>query len=433
MQVSSQLLRSSLTSERSAPIRQALKLWRTSILLSIVGLAGGLGNFAFQGMIARHLEKSEWGYVSSTLAFVSFLGLPLAIVSTALVHYIAHFQAANDEARLQGLLAGSRNFLLKITFAVSLLAALLLHPLSQFFHFPRSSLMLVAFSCVLLGLWSGFATTLFQGMAWFKRMALVGLVAVAMRLAFGWIMTSKYPTAEMAVSATTFSLLANLALFYWWKDIFKGGVQISPWNAEFFNYLLITTAFVGGTYFFTQGDLLVAQRYFGNNMGSYTAAGLLGRALTMVVAPFLTVLFTSRSGHKSGQAVIDQKILLVLYAAGLTLGSLVLILFRELLVKLIFGKTDPQAAQMVGPFGVTMVFIGLIQAIGTWALASRRHKLTILYGALGVAYWLGLLAIGKEPNQLLTVMPIGGGVAFVILCAAWLLPLRRESQEYPSC
>src|ERR1035437_10287783 len=159
-----------------------VKLWRSGVILSVAGFVGGLGNFAFQGIIHRHIQQeAEWGYVSSTLIFINFLSLPLSIVGWSLVHYIAHFRAANDDARLQGLLSGAPKFLLKATAAGSLLAIALAGPLSRFFNFPRSSLMLVALVCVLVGLWSGFATLLCQGMAWFKRMALVGLAAVGMR------------------------------------------------------------------------------------------------------------------------------------------------------------------------------------------------------------------------------------------------------------
>ncbi len=182
--------------------------------------------------------QEEFGYANSTLDFIAFLGLPLQMVSTALIHYIAYFRGKNDDARLRGLLAGCQNLLVKITIAGSILAIVLANPLGHFFHFPRASLMLVALICVLVGLWSGLAVALCQGMAWFKRLALIGLVADAMRLLFGWVMTKEFPTAGVAVSATTFSLLANLALLYWWKDIFQRDSEtISPWNRRICQFL----------------------------------------------------------------------------------------------------------------------------------------------------------------------------------------------------
>jgi hypothetical protein len=74
-----------------------------------------------------------------------------------------------------------------------------------------------------------------------------------------------------------------------------------------------------------------------------------------------------------------------------------------------------------------MAVTGLIQAIGIWSLASRWFGLSMLYGALGLAYWITLFVRGRTPNDLLTIMPIAAAVAFVLLCIGWLLQLKRES------
>ncbi len=394
-------------------------------MLSAAGLVGGLGNFAFQGIIGRQLELSEFGYVNSTLGFIGLLGLPLSIASTSVVHYIAHFRANNDGARLQGLLSGCQKFLFKLTWGGSLLAMVLVKPLSDFFHFPRTSLMLTGLLCLLVGLWGGYAGAFCQGMAWFKRLAFIGLLTVGLRFLFGWWVTLKFPVAEAGVCATAFSLLANLALLFWWKDLFKKGDEISPWNQEFVQYFIVAAACMGGGFCFIQGDLLVAQRYFsGEQLGAYTAAGLLARALPMTVGPLLVVLFTSRSGQRSGHAVREQMILLGLYALGLAVGAALLLLLRDPLTRLILGRANSEASALLDRFAMTMVFVGLLQALGTWALASRWLKMGLLYGALGLAYWLILLAAGKTPAHLLQLMPVAAAVAFILLFATWLVTLR---------
>jgi hypothetical protein len=268
-------------------------------------------------------------------------------------------------------------------------------------------------------------------MAWFKRLAILGLIAVCLRLLFGWIMTKHFPIAEVAVSATTFSLLANLGLLYWWKDIFRhASARISPWNREFLNYLLVTAAYVGGVWFFLQGDSLVAERYFSpSDNKAYQAAGALGRAIPATVTPLLLVMFTSRSGSREGPAGTDQRILLGLFAVGLACGAAGLIVFKDLWVRIIFGQPNPLAAHMIIPFSITMVFGGLAQAIGLWSLASRWLKLAIIYGILGFAYWLTLLTIGHTPDLLLRIMPLAAAIAFGLLCGAWLLALRRKSSR----
>jgi 4-amino-4-deoxy-L-arabinose transferase-like glycosyltransferase len=151
----------------------------------------------------------------------------------------------------------------------------------------------------------------------------------------------------------------------------------------------------------------------------------------MSVAPLLMVLFTSRSGQRAGGIVAEQLKLFGLSGLALVFGAICLFVLRAFCLK-ILGKYTPQAAEMVGPFAATMVFVGLLQALALWALASRWLKISLLYGALGLAYWLTLLTRGQSPGALLQTMPVAAGVAFGILLLAWLFAIRRPQSAAQS-
>jgi hypothetical protein len=392
-----------------------------------------LGNLWCSSIIARNLnfEQGEFGASSSALEFVTLLGLPLAMLNMSVVHYIAHFRSKNDEARLQGLLAGCQSLLLWATLGGSLLGLALWQPLGRFFHFQSASLKLAVLVCLMMSIWFGFGQALCQGMAWFKRMAIINVAAVGIRLLFAWVMTRRYPTAWMALSSMTVSYLGNFILFYWWKDIFRRPAQrISPWNREFIQFLMVTGATVGGSYFLTYGDSLVSKKYFaGAALDAYQMAAKFGRAIPQAVLPLLIVTFTSRSGSKETAAKADQRILLLLYAGGLACGAAVLILCRGLVMKLYLGHPNAAASDMIVPFSITMVLIGLSQAVGMWSLADRTFKVALLYGALGLAYWTTLLLVGKTPHALLLAMPIGAGISFCALCVCWLAEKKRMKDD----
>ena len=68
------------------------KFWRSSLIFTAANFVVGLGNLAFQAIIGNHhLSDREYGLVNTTNTFVGFLGLPLAIATTAVTHYIAKF------------------------------------------------------------------------------------------------------------------------------------------------------------------------------------------------------------------------------------------------------------------------------------------------------------------------------------------------------
>jgi hypothetical protein len=415
-----------------------VKLWRSGIIWTALSFLAGLGNLACSAIIGHHLaaHPGEFGHGNTALDFVTFLGLPLQMLNMSVVHYIAHFRSRNDDARLQGLLAGCQKLLFWGTVFGSLVAISLWQPMGRFFHFERETLMLAVLICGLVGCWSGFGIALCQGMAWFKRMAVIGLVVVSVRILFAYFMTKRYPTAEVALSATTVAMMANFILFYWWKSIFHhpAAQTVSPWNREFLQFLLVTGATVAGNYFFTSGDGLVSNKYFARApLDAFQTAARLGRAIPATVLPLLIVTFTSRSGSREGAARTDQRILIALYAVGLACGAALLILFRSLLVRVIIGRSHnpdqamllDDAARMIVPFSIAMAFIGLNQAIGMWSLADRTFRIALLYGLLGLAYWTTLLVVGKTPAALLWAMPIAAAIAFCILSVSWFANRAR--------
>jgi hypothetical protein len=222
-------------------------------------------------------------------------------------------------------------------------------------------------------------------------------------------------------------LLANLILLFWKKELTLHSRPVSPWNREFVLYLVVSAACVSGGFFFMQGDLLVAKKYFpGAENDAYNCAERLAAALPFTVAPLLTVLFTSRSGERSGNVVAEQLKLLGLYVFGLLTGAVALYILRGLCVKIILGHSSPEAEAMIVRLAITMVFVGLLQSLALWSLASRWVKIALLYGGLGLVYWLVLLARGKTSALLLQTMPVAAAIAFVVLFAVWLIVLRKH-------
>jgi hypothetical protein len=406
---------------------RAGSLWQSGLIFTAAQFLTLLIGFGFQIMIRRQLQGTpgEFGFVQTAIAFVGFLGLPLGIAAQAVTHYIARFHFSRDRDRLHGLLGGCRKFLLHLTIAGSIVTVLLIKPLGHFFHIPRVSLTMVALVCVLASLWGTYLTVLCQGLGWFKRLALVGLLAAVLRFLFGVAATSLSPVAEWAVLASAVMLLANLMLFRWKKEFpRREDAAVSPWNREFGQFLIVSATCVAGANCFSQYDLLVAQKYFPHaKLDDYAAAGLLARQIPALAGPLLAVLFTHRSSRHHGEAMGEQLKLLGLYAGCLIVNGAGLILLKTVGLKLL-GQNTPAAAAMIAPLTVTMIFVGLLQALGTWALASRWVKISLLYGALGLGYWIALFMFGQSPDALLRVMPCAAGGAFGVIFLVWLIALR---------
>ena len=415
---------------------RTLKLLESGVIFAAIGFLATIIHNLFQIVLSRLFVNTpgEFGLMNSTVNLIGYLGMPLAIATQAVTHYVARFHFSGDDARLHGLLAGCRKFLLHITIAGSVIAIILVKPLGDFFHLPRMALTLIVLACVLGNLWSSYITALCQGLGWFKRLALIGLLAAIARLAFGWPTAYLWPMAEWGVLASVVMVLPNLILLFWRHDFPKRTqTSISPWTPEFVQFIIVASAYTIGANIFNTGDTLVSQKYFSEaNRDAYSAAEKLAVGLVTAVGPLLTVLFIHRSSrqHHHGDELWDQLKLLGLYAFGLVCGGLCLYVLRGFCLKL-FHRSTPEAMAMIGRLTISMVFVGLLQAIGTWSLASRWTKISLLYGALGLGYWAVLLALGRTPAALLQIMPLATGSAFAILFVFWIVNLRHHKTAAP--
>jgi hypothetical protein len=413
------------------------KILHSGIIFTALSLITGVGNFLFLKICATALTASgEFGAFGQTTTFVGLLGLPLLMASTAIVHHIAHYRGAGNEARLQGLLVGCRSFLLKLTIVACIMGALLIQPLSRAFDIPRPSLTVAALVSLIIALWCGYASALAQGMGWFKRLALISLAVVAVKTTLVWIFIQKHPVAETGVLAVSAGTLMTLAVFFWWRDLFKSGERISPWDRDFFRYLGVAAAGVGAQWCFTQSDMQVVGNFFaGADKDAYYGAVRIASALHLAVSPLLIVLFTARSGERAGKSLAGPLGLLVLYAAGLAFGALVLFFARDVCIQFMFKRPFPEASAMIGPLAITMIFVGLIQALGMWALASHWLKMGMLFGVLGLSYWGILLGVARQatptnghlpPAVLLKLMPSAAAAGFAVMLVVWVVTLRRN-------
>jgi hypothetical protein len=210
----------------------------------------------------------------------------------------------------------------------------------------------------------------------------------------------------------------------------------NPWTPEFSRYLAAALCVGIATFIFTQSDLLIAQRCTvgiqampgtvptpeiitivakarAKALDTYTAAGLLGRAILMGATPILVVYFTKRSQAGPGQ--LNARALLTIYFALILIGSVMLMLLKEPLSQF-FGRTDdPEMLQRIKVFAIAMVPIGIVQGIGYYLLATSNLVMCYIFGGLGALYLFILGTLGSDLYLLQSLMFGGSAGAILVL------------------
>lgn len=391
-------------------------------ILTVASLFAAVGNYLFQALMRRHLPWSEFGYLNATISLIALAGVPLTAASQTVTHHLALIHATGDDEKMARIQAASLKFLRHLTWVVFALCLILIHPVCEFLHFPRMSLVWIALLWIPVSLWSALGAAWCTGLSRFRLLACLLILSAFVRLAAG-LLASLYPWAETGVFASILSGLI-LAVIVVFSPHHATVVRLRKalFDPTLLLYGAAALAASFGAFVFLQGDQIVAQRHFpGEELGRYSGAGLLGRAIVWASLPVLTVYFTRRSGHNGAQP--SPRWLLGIYLAMIFGGAIFLLLVKVPLLSLFLRAHDPALTQLATWFALAMIPIGILQALGCHYLAARRIPECLAFGVCGVAYLLVITTLGQTPALMLGWMG-GAAWAAVVLLGCLSLGLR---------
>lgn len=414
---------------------------QAGILLTIANFAAALGHFVFQIYCKPRLHTGEFALFNTTLVLVQLLTVPLAAGSQAFTHFISRHHGNDNHEELANLKEWCHRMLRRWTFWLCVAAIFLTHPLTVYFQFSRESMTAIAMGCVPLTLWSVLGTVLLAGQSRFGLLAGLTFGTMVVRFIAGAVLIYLFPYAEAAASASLVAgVVLALPVLLSPKPRPHNMLQ-NPWTPEFSRYLAAALCVGIATFIFTQADLLVAQRASvgirmlpgyeptpeiiaiiakrrAEELDSYTAAGLLGRAILMAATPILVVYFTKRA--QTGAGALNARALLLIYFAMIIVGAVALMILKQPLAHF-FGRTDPIMLHRVQVFAVAMIPIGILQGIGYYLLATGRLTMCYIFGGLGVAYLLILSTWGTDLVILQSLMYGAALGAILVLCMVSLI------------
>ncbi len=400
------------------------------MILTAANLLGAAANYLFQAVMRRHLSWSEFGYLNTTIGVIMFAGVPLTAASQTVTHHLALVRAGGDPEKLERLQAASLKFLRHLTWFLFAISLIFLYPVASYLRFPRMSLAWVALLWIPINLWSTLGGAWCAGLSRFRLYAFLLILTGIVRLMAGDLIVRVYPWAEAGIVGC---LLAGLVL--------ASVVALSPhhgtaarlrqtlFDRELIIYGIAAFAVSFAAFVFLQGDQIIAQRHFpGVELGRYSGAGLLGRAIVWASLPVLIVYFTRRSGHDPAHHDSPTRLLWA-YLALVGMGAIALIVLKKPLLLLLLGAHDPGLDEMTTQFAFTMIPIGVLQALGYHYLASRKILECLVFGGCGFVYLVLLAVYGLTPSLMLLWMALASCASIFLLGVLALI--RKFSAAKP--
>lgn len=351
-----------------------------NVILVFLGTSlSNLFNLIYQILIAHRLSPVDFAAFNSLLALYMMVSSPLGTLYPAVVKYTAQFNAQNETGKIRLLLSG----LLKRTSVIALLTLIIFYFISCFIMDKlkigsAASVYILAISlslsCITPVLSGGV-----QGLESFKWLTSISIISGAVKLILAFLFIGLGFNIAGALGAFLAAILITLALSYiplrnfLTFGIVKDGVNFK----ELFFYLFP----VAITYFcfiaLVSFDMVLVKYFFKpEESGVYSLAQMVGKVLLFLPGAISIVMFPRTSGlHAKNIDTIPTLIRAILYAA--VLCGIVAIgynIFPVFFLKMLTGKTNPEAIMLGRLFSVSMSFFALLFVLLAYFLSKKELR-----------------------------------------------------------
>jgi O-antigen/teichoic acid export membrane protein len=375
--------------------------------------------------MSRMLGPAEYAVFVSLLSVFMVVSVPVTPIQTVVARYTAEFKALGQYGQLRLLLTDLLGKLVGLGVLIGALFVLVSGPIAAFLRIPSSIPVMVVGTMVLVSMLSPVALGALQGLQDFTRLGAYTVAAAVIRLILGVALAYVGLGASGALAASTLStalvfLLALLPLRPLLKPRQPPGLAAPDRSASapaIFGYLASVFVALGCFTALTNVDVVLVKHFFDPvQSGHYSAASMVGKMILYLPGAVAIVMFPKASERST----LNQDTLGVLYnsllVVGLISGAMVLIyfIFPAHVVRFLFGVQYVPAAPLVGIFGLSMAFYGLLNILLFYFLSIKEQRFLLLLVGGALAEIILLLLFHSAPEQIIVVV---GGVGLAVCLA----------------
>jgi O-antigen/teichoic acid export membrane protein len=404
----------------SAAGLDATRIVTHSGLLVAAGMIANVGNYAFQAIAGRMLTVEEFGVMNTLIGLCGASLVPAGALGLSITRWVALSDAAGDRRAVKAIVARAGRRLALYLVGVVVLFALAAGAVQSYLRLPHAAPLWIALLWIVTGLYLGILTAGLQGLRWFTRVAFLTVLAVAGRVAFGFLfMNADWQSSGALAGMMTANLLAlGIACLALWPVLRDEGAPSFD-TAPIYRYLFPVA--VPMTVWSLMGsiDLVIVKHYFSPaSAGHYAAAGLFGRALGSLVTPITLVLFpewTRRTREGSDPASSRGLLLRSVVVVGVVgvVAALVCTLRPEWLLYLLKGKRELSTERLLPLFMWAMIPLSVAWIPYTFHLAVANIRRLYRLLPVFVVYVGGLLLWHHTLTEVLAVVAGGGTLSLV--------------------
>src|SRR3989344_2515623 len=358
------------------------ELVRGSFVLFIAFNIFNILNFVFQFSMARMLGPVEYGVFAVLMSMLYFMAIPSDSIQSIVSRYTSKFNVNGENGKIKSLITKS----LKKGILFAFLIYLLLMPFFYLFsYFLNISFFLVLLTGLMLFTFFLIPTTrgVLQGQKRFNslgiNMVLDSGIKVLISLYLVFIGWSVYGAV---LSILLGSFIALILSFIPLRKTLSEKSKSANFSG-IYQYSSPIVFSILAILLMQSLDVILAKRFFSPEVaGQYAVANLIGKMIffgTLAISKSMFPLSSEKfDDGKNTNKIFYRSLIIVLFLCVSAL--LVLLLFPELFVKVLFGEKYLPVSNIIFNIGLAFSFISLSNLVVLYCISVNR-KINTFYMA----------------------------------------------------
>lgn len=335
-------------------------------------------NYLYHVLMVRMLGPSNYGEFASIISLIGLLGIIPMSLNLVVIKYVS---SAKDDKELSSLVVWLKRKVLIASVIFSSLILVITPFVSSFLHINTLLYLILVAISFLFSTQSLFNRSVLQGLLRFKAMVISILAENAIKVLLSILLV--YFGFAVGGAITGFTLAA---LVGWYITNFflkyKGGNSRVVINVrEIFLFTIpvfIQSLAVTSLY---SSDVILVKHFFPSyEAGIYASLSILGKIIFFGAGPIGAVMFPLVSRRNSRNENHKKVFIFSVFATViLALGVLLLYwLYPFLVIKLLFGQENAEAAGLLVWFGIFITLFTLSSLFISYGLALGKKLIVFL-------------------------------------------------------
>lgn len=407
---------------------------KNSLIFFIGASLASFGNYVFHFIIARMLSVEDYGKVQSLIALFTIFSVFIVSISTLLIKYTAQLKAKKVLNQISWLFFAFTKKMLILGLVFFAIFSIFSQYAAKFLKLDSGLSVVILGAVFLPSFLNSINIGMLKGLEKFKSASLILIFRVFLKallaaLLVSWGLKVKGVMLALAIGglATYFVGLLPLSFLFQKKaERLTTAPRLKKDIYQYFFPVFFTLLFLN---LFYNIDIILVKHFFSSALaGQYSGLALLGHLIYFWGGPIVGVMFPmailAKAKNQSPEKVFQKALFLVFILDFLILA--LYFLFPGLIIKILIGEKFLAAAGLLGWFGLSMLFCGLINLFSQYFLSINQLKPLLV---LGIGVLVQIVLICFWHNSLSQIVWIMNIVMLFILAGLSVFYLKTKQNN----